>query len=39
VAGDMILVTPPLVITRPEIDEMIGIMKDALKQLQGELLT
>lgn len=39
VAGDMILVTPPLVITRPEIDEMIGIMKAALKQLQGELLT
>jgi adenosylmethionine-8-amino-7-oxononanoate aminotransferase len=38
VAGDMMLVTPPLVITRPEIDEMVAIMKDALKQLQAELL-
>ena len=37
VAGDMILVTPPLVITQHEIDEMISIMKDALKELQAEL--
>ena len=38
VAGDMMLVTPPLVITRPQIDEMISIMKDALKELEAELL-
>ena len=39
VAGDMILVTPPLVITPREIDEMIGIMKDAMKELETELLS
>ncbi len=38
VAGDMMLVTPPLVITTGQVDEMIGIMKDALRPLQAELL-
>ncbi len=37
VAGDMMLVTPPLIITPPQIDEMIDIMKDALRELQQEL--
>jgi adenosylmethionine-8-amino-7-oxononanoate aminotransferase len=38
VAGDMILVTPPLVITREQIDDMIDIMKEAMQMLQAELL-
>jgi adenosylmethionine-8-amino-7-oxononanoate aminotransferase len=38
VMGDMLLVTPPLVMTRPEIDEMIDIMKDTLKAVQAEVL-
>jgi adenosylmethionine-8-amino-7-oxononanoate aminotransferase len=38
VAGDMLLVTPPLVITREEIDETVEIMKDALAATQKLLL-
>jgi len=38
VAGDMMLVTPPLVITPAQIDDMIEIMGEALKVLQAELL-
>jgi adenosylmethionine-8-amino-7-oxononanoate aminotransferase len=38
VAGDMMLVTPPLVITPAQVDEMVGIMKDALSAMQPELL-
>ncbi len=38
VAGDMMLVTPPLVITPAQVDEMVDIMSDALKVLQAELL-
>ena len=38
ISGDMMLVTPPLVITREQIDDMIGIMKEALMVLQSELL-
>jgi adenosylmethionine-8-amino-7-oxononanoate aminotransferase len=38
VAGDMLLVTPPLIITRPQVDEMIAIMKEALAALQSRLL-
>lgn len=38
VTGDMTLITPPLVITREEIDEMIAILRDALGFLQPELL-
>jgi adenosylmethionine-8-amino-7-oxononanoate aminotransferase len=30
VAGDMTLVTPPLVTTREQVDEIIAVMKDAL---------
>ena len=39
VAGDMMLVTPPLVITRDQIDDMIGIMREAMMVLQPELLS
>lgn len=38
VAGDMALVTPPIVITNEEIDDMILIMKDSLRSMQAELL-
>ena len=38
VAGDMILITPPLTITRPQIDDLIRIMQDALHTLQVELV-
>ena len=38
VRGDMMLVTPPLVITRPQVDEMIEIMKDTLRTVQAQLL-
>ncbi len=38
VAGDMMLVTPPLVITPKQVDELVDIMKQALKVLQAELL-
>jgi adenosylmethionine-8-amino-7-oxononanoate aminotransferase len=37
VAGDMVLVTPPLIITQQQIDEMIAIMKEALTALQDNL--
>jgi adenosylmethionine-8-amino-7-oxononanoate aminotransferase len=38
VAGDMMLVTPPLTITPDQVDDMVDIMKDALSALQPELL-
>ncbi|MFC2031165.1 aspartate aminotransferase family protein [Chloroflexota bacterium] len=38
VAGDMILVTPPLIITPEQVDELMGLMKSALRVLQAELL-
>lgn len=38
VAGDMALVTPPIIITNEQIDEMIAIMEDALHVMQAELL-
>jgi adenosylmethionine-8-amino-7-oxononanoate aminotransferase len=37
VAGDMALVTPPLVITGGEIDEMVDIMEQSIKACQDEL--
>ena len=37
VAGDMLLVTPPLIITREQIDETIDIMKEALGALEKSL--
>jgi adenosylmethionine-8-amino-7-oxononanoate aminotransferase len=37
VAGDMMLVTPPLIITRQQVDEMIDIMKESLTALQARL--
>jgi adenosylmethionine-8-amino-7-oxononanoate aminotransferase len=36
-AGDMNLVAPPLVITREQIDEMVGLMKEALIKTSLEL--
>jgi len=38
VAGDMALVTPPLITTPEQVDEMLGIMKEALRALQDEFL-
>ena len=38
VAGDMILITPPLTITPQEIDDLIRIMQEALQALQMELV-
>jgi adenosylmethionine-8-amino-7-oxononanoate aminotransferase len=38
VMGDMLLVTPPLVMTTAEVDEMIDIMKDTIKAVQAEVL-
>ena len=34
VAGDMMLVTPPLIITRAQVDEMIDIMKESVSATQ-----
>jgi adenosylmethionine-8-amino-7-oxononanoate aminotransferase len=36
--GDMMIITPPLIITRPQVDEMIVIIKDALEAFQKEAL-
>jgi adenosylmethionine-8-amino-7-oxononanoate aminotransferase len=38
VAGDMMLVTPPLIITRPQVDELVGIMREAILATQARLL-
>lgn len=38
VMGDMLLVTPPLVITREQIDEMIEIMRETMKVVQSQVL-
>jgi adenosylmethionine-8-amino-7-oxononanoate aminotransferase len=38
VAGDMILITPPLVITPEQVDELVGLTKDALGAVQSELV-
>ena len=38
VAGDMMLVTPPLVITREQVDEMVGLLREALVAAQARLL-
>jgi adenosylmethionine-8-amino-7-oxononanoate aminotransferase len=37
VAGDMILVTPPLIITHEQVDELISITKEALVAVQAQL--
>jgi adenosylmethionine-8-amino-7-oxononanoate aminotransferase len=36
-AGDMMLVTPPLVITRPQVDELIAILKVSIEAVQQSL--
>jgi adenosylmethionine-8-amino-7-oxononanoate aminotransferase len=38
VAGDMMMVTPPLIITRPQVDELIGIVKDTLEVVRTEVV-
>jgi adenosylmethionine-8-amino-7-oxononanoate aminotransferase len=38
VEGDMMLVTPPLIITRQQVDEMIDIMKETTEAVQATLL-
>lgn len=38
VAGDMMLVTPPLIITRDQVDEMMDIIKETVQALQLQLL-
>jgi len=38
VFGDEILITPPLVISHGEIDEMISVLDEALAEVEGELL-
>ncbi len=37
-AGDMMLVTPPLTITRTQVDELIGIVKQTLTSFEAELV-
>jgi len=37
-AGDMMLVTPPLIITPEQVDEMIAILKETTRVMQHELL-
>jgi adenosylmethionine-8-amino-7-oxononanoate aminotransferase len=38
IAGDMLLVTPPLVTTRAQVDEIIAITKEALAAAQAQLM-
>jgi len=38
VAGDMMLVTPPLVITRAQVDEMMDILTQTTAAIQKEVL-
>jgi adenosylmethionine-8-amino-7-oxononanoate aminotransferase len=37
-AGDMMLVTPPLIITRQQVDELIDILKETTRSLEHELV-
>jgi adenosylmethionine-8-amino-7-oxononanoate aminotransferase len=37
VAGDMMLITPPLIVTRQEIDEIVGILKESIEAVQTKL--
>jgi len=37
VAGDMMLITPPLIITRQQIDEVVDILKESVRVVQGNL--
>jgi len=37
VAGDSIIVSPPLTITKAEIDELIGLLKEAIVSVSQEL--
>lgn len=35
--GDFVAFTPPLIITREQIDEVMGVLEDALSQVAAEL--
>jgi adenosylmethionine-8-amino-7-oxononanoate aminotransferase len=37
-AGDMIQVAPPFIITREQIDEMMGILRQAIEAVQADLM-
>lgn len=37
VAGDMMLVTPPLTITREQVDELVGITREALEAVRAQV--
>lgn len=37
VAGDMMLITPPLIITREEVDEVVAILKESIEAVQTKL--
>ncbi|NIV30368.1 MAG: aminotransferase class III-fold pyridoxal phosphate-dependent enzyme [Anaerolineae bacterium] len=37
VAGDMMLMSPPLITTRDQVDEMIAILKDSIEATQARL--
>ena len=37
-AGDMMMVTPPLIITRPQVDDLIALLKETVEAIQAELL-
>jgi adenosylmethionine-8-amino-7-oxononanoate aminotransferase len=38
VAGDMLLVTPPLITTRAQVDEIVAITKEAIRAAQAQLI-
>lgn len=37
VEGDMILMAPPLIITRPEVDEVMGLLKESIQEMEKGL--
>ena len=37
VAGDAVIISPPLVITKEEIDELISILKETLQEIEAEI--
>lgn len=37
VAGDSVIISPPLTITKEQIDELIGLLKEAIEEVQQEL--
>jgi adenosylmethionine-8-amino-7-oxononanoate aminotransferase len=35
--GNLVVMSPPLIITRPEIDEMVRILREATEAVEGKL--